>query len=54
MQYFFKKNSSKKANNLKKYIVYRVFSKKAINAESIRKISKIIDARPYSLSLIHI
>jgi hypothetical protein len=48
MQYFFKKISPKKVNNLKKYIMYRVFSKKAINAESIEKISKIINARPYS------
>ena len=48
MQYFFKKISPKKVNNLKKYIVYRVFSKKAINAESIEKISKIINTRPYS------
>ena len=48
MQYFFKKISPKKVYNLKKYIVYRVFSKKAINAESIEKISKIINARPYS------
>jgi hypothetical protein len=42
MQYFFKKNSPKKANNLKKYIVYRVFSKKAINAESIKKSLKLL------------
>ena len=48
MQYFFKNNSPKKANNLKKHIVYRVFSKKDINTESIRKISKIINARPHS------
>ena len=48
MQYFFKKNSPKKANNLKKYIVYRVFSKKALSTESIRKISEIINARTHS------
>ena len=35
MQYFIKKNSSKKENHRKKYIIYRITSHKNINHESI-------------------
>ena len=46
MQYFFKKNSSRKENRRKKYIIFRIASHKDINDELILKISKIINANP--------
>ena len=46
MQYFFKKNSSKKENCRKKYIIFRITSHKDINDELILKISRIINANP--------
>ena len=46
MQYFFKKNSSKKENRHKKYIIFRITSHKDINDELILTISRIINANP--------